>query len=176
MSQQHAKPRFCPECGARALLPRCQKSLVCSQCGFCYFHNVAAAVAGLIVHQQQLLLVKRALEPAKGLLDLPGGFVDPNESNEQALQRELREELGLQVSSMRYLFSFPNTYLYRQVSYSTVDNFFLIELHELPELQREATELSELLWCKLEDIDPAHIAFDSIRRALARVVEQNLLV
>jgi NAD+ diphosphatase len=110
MLQINNNLRYCPQCGAQRFELHCEKSLVCRDCGFTYFQNAAATVTGLIYFDNKLLLVKRAQQPCLGMLDLPGGFVDPHESNEFALQRELMEELQLKVDNMVYLFSYPNTY------------------------------------------------------------------
>ncbi len=70
----------------------------CESCDFEFYLNVAAAVAALITDEEgRLLVVVRAEEPRKGMWDLPGGFADPGESAEEALGRELAEELGLVV-------------------------------------------------------------------------------
>ena len=63
-----------------------------------------------------MLLVQRAQQPSKGKLDFPGGFVDYNGSNEQALITELLEELQLPIDNMEYLFCYPNRYLWLDVS------------------------------------------------------------
>lgn len=173
MSILKKHPLYCACCGRQGLKPRCEKSFVCQHCGFTYFHNVAAGVAAFIQYDGKVLLVKRGLEPSKGMLDLPGGFVDPNESNEEALRRELVEELQLKVKHVSYLFSFPNTYLYKQVSYNTVDSFFEVNLPRLPELFLQKSELAEFVWIAAEDINPNHIAFESIKRAIAALVERN---
>jgi NAD+ diphosphatase len=113
--------RFCPACGAAALQPCSSKSLACGQCGFTFFLNVAAAVVALIVDDGCILVTVRAEEPAAGTLDLPGGFVDPYESLEEALYREIREELGLEVVAARFLCSVWNRYVYKDVVYATID-------------------------------------------------------
>ena len=60
---------------------------------FIYYFNPSSAVACFIRNSRgELLLVRRAKEPAKGRLDLPGGFVDMHESAEEAAQREVKEE------------------------------------------------------------------------------------
>lgn len=52
---------------------------------------------GLVTKQDKVLLVKRDIEPFKGFWVLPGGHVDYNEKVEQALRREIKEELGIKV-------------------------------------------------------------------------------
>ena len=55
--------------------------------------------------------MRRAKEPAKGTLDLPGGFVDMYETVEDGMRREIKEETGLDVTEIQYLFSSPNVYV-----------------------------------------------------------------
>ena len=58
-------------------------------------NNPPLAADPLVVHEGKVLLVKRGREPFKGRWALPGGFVDPGESVEAAVLRELKEETGL---------------------------------------------------------------------------------
>ena len=68
---------YCPKCGARTFVERNEKAKQCTTCGFVYYFNPSSAVACFIRNSKgELLLVRRAKEPAKGTLDLPGGFVD----------------------------------------------------------------------------------------------------
>ena len=72
---------YCPKCGARTFVERNEKAKQCTTCGFVYYFNPSSAVACFIRNSKgELLLVRRAKEPAKGTLDLPGGFVDMYES------------------------------------------------------------------------------------------------
>ncbi|WP_339725678.1 NUDIX domain-containing protein [uncultured Paraglaciecola sp.] len=158
---------FCVKCAQPSLVKQGEKAYRCNLCDFVYFHNVAAAVCGVIVCQGQMLLVERAQQPCKGKLDFPGGFVDYNESNEQALKRELFEELQLTINVMQYLFSFPNQYLYKDVLYSTLDNFFEITLHTKPALTLQQEEVSRYLWLDLESVETKELAFASGQAALA---------
>ena len=104
---------FCPRCGSERFVEHNTKAKVCRQCGFQYYHNSSAAVAGFIISSngQELLLCTRAKNPYKGTLDLTGGFVDNEETAEEAICREIKEELNLDVTKATYLFSLPNTYL-----------------------------------------------------------------
>lgn len=113
---------YCPRCGGSHFRSYGIKANKCGDCGFVFYFNSAAAVAAIIKDSRnRVLLTKRAFEPGKGMLDLPGGFVDPLESAEEALKREILEELHLTITTCSYLGSFPNTYLYGGVVYFTCD-------------------------------------------------------
>ena len=156
----------CVKCGKPSLIRQGEKAYQCNVCGFVYFHNVAAAVSAIIVCNDQILLVERAQQPAKGRLDFPGGFVDYNESNEQALTRELLEELQLPINNMQYLFSYPNRYLFKDVLYSTLDSFFEIRLDSKPSLVLQQEEVSRYLWLDMKYMDIKQLAFVSGQDAL----------
>ncbi|MCC5886327.1 MAG: NUDIX domain-containing protein [Gammaproteobacteria bacterium] len=166
--------RFCPGCGGESLLVESAKSFRCTVCGFRYFHNVAVAVAVLIRVEDELLFARRAHAPAAGLLDFPGGFVDADETLEQAAVRELAEELGLEVDpgALRYAFSGCNRYPFAGVTYLTSDAFFLLPLPERPTL-RCADDVAEALWRPLGDIPWAELAFPTVARAVERLLEDE---
>ena len=89
---------YCPRCGSHNFAINGERSRHCSDCGFTYYANASAATAAIITNSKsEILLATRAFEPAKGKLDLPGGFVDMNETAEEALIRELKEELNINV-------------------------------------------------------------------------------
>jgi ADP-ribose pyrophosphatase YjhB (NUDIX family) len=109
-----------------------------------------------------VLFLVRANEPAKGLLAIPGGFVDAGENAEDALRREVREEVGLEVEAIRYVGTFPNQYPYRGVTYPVVDIVFQARALA-PESARPLDGCAALLWRKLDTLDDAELAFPSIR-------------
>jgi ADP-ribose pyrophosphatase YjhB (NUDIX family) len=162
--------RYCPSCGSDARIDRGGKSLRCGACGFQFFFNAAGAVAALIRHESGLLMTLRGREPGKDLLDLPGGFVDPGESAEQALHREVREELGISLREAVYFTSCPNTYRYGGVTYNTLDLAFICASEELSRI-RPADDVASSIIVPLDDIDYDRIAFESVRyfiRSFAR--------
>jgi NAD+ diphosphatase len=163
----------CVKCAQRSLIKRGEKAYQCSSCDFVYFHNVAAAVCAIIVCNKQMLLVERAQHPGKGKLDFPGGFVDYDESNEQALVRELLEELQLPVDNMQYIFSYPNRYRYKDVLYSTLDSFFEISLDTKPALVLQQEEISRYLWLDLPNVHVKQLAFASGQKALTEYLRKN---
>ncbi|MEN6493274.1 MAG: NUDIX hydrolase [Thermoguttaceae bacterium] len=93
---------YCPY-DATALQPRPDRDglmrRVCPRCGFVDYGNPRPCVAVLAEHQGRVLLVRRAVEPRKGMWDIPGGFIDQGESAEEAAIRELWEETGLRVAA-----------------------------------------------------------------------------
>jgi ADP-ribose pyrophosphatase YjhB (NUDIX family) len=160
--------RFCPGCGRRGIASEGGRRWICGACGFEYFHNVAAAAGVIVEGPEGILLIERAKEPAKGLLCLPGGFVEPGERAEEAARRECREELGWEPGELVFLFSFPNTYNYNEVPYSTCDIYFAAKVPSLePGLFRpDPRECAALVIRAPEALAPETLAFDSMRRAV----------
>ena len=138
---------------------------MCHACGFNYFVNVATAVAALLIWQGHLLFSIRKHPPARGMLDLPGGFVDPSETAEEGLQRELHEELDLVVNHLRYVCSYPNRYEYNGVCYHTLDLFYQKTFVQKPELHPR-DDIADTHWVKTTQIDFEAIAFSSMRNGI----------
>ncbi|MDY0357963.1 MAG: NUDIX domain-containing protein [Sedimentisphaerales bacterium] len=161
--------RHCLKCGAAALRLVAGKQLYCDHCGFEFYLNPAAAVAALISDAEgRLLIVERAQEPRKGTWDLPGGFVDPGESAEEALRREVREETGLEITHLRYLCSFSNRYEYMGVLYATLDLGFICEVEDASVARAAEAEVVRLLFVRPEQIDPVRFGFPSVARIVER--------
>jgi ADP-ribose pyrophosphatase YjhB (NUDIX family) len=165
--------RFCPRCGSGGLSTGNDRSFVCTGCGFEYYINAAAAVAALIRdHEQRLLLTRRAREPRKGSLDLPGGFVGVHETAEHALAREVMEELNLEVTGCSYFCSVPNTYPYGGITYFTLDLAFVCSVSDLSAI-RTGDDADGHLFVPLSDIRLEDIGFDSIREIVDRYVRAS---
>jgi NADH pyrophosphatase NudC (nudix superfamily) len=162
---RHTGFRFCPRCGSRNIEDHDGKAVLCVDCGFLYFHNTASAVAGIIETRDGIVLTKRNIEPGRDLLDLPGGFVDYGESFESALLREIKEELNLDLSDLRYFGSFPNTYVYQDVTYFTADVVFVCkaDLGSGLVLNRE---IAEAVVVRPKAVDFNQLAFESVKLIL----------
>ena len=90
---------YCPVC-ATALERRMvhgKERPVCPECRFIHFCDPKVAAITLIERAGQVLLTRRAMNPAKGRWTLPGGFVDCGEDPRDAAVRECLEETGLEV-------------------------------------------------------------------------------
>lgn len=171
----HLLERFthCPVCGSAQFVESSLKSKHCRSCGFEYFLNPSAAVAAIILNEkEELLVVKRNSEPARGTLDLPGGFCDTNETLGQAVGREVKEETGLTVNRVEFLFSLPNTYRYSGFDVPTLDSFFLCSVESIAPL-RAADDAADARWVPLNEINPLQFGLQSIRKAVTVFIERK---
>jgi len=114
MSTVDAAFRFCPACGG-ALESRQLKAgeplrPICGRCGYVHYSDPKVAVGTVIVTaEDQIVLVRRAIEPGYGLWVFPGGYVDRGEEITVAAIREAREESGLDVrlDGLINIYSYP---------------------------------------------------------------------
>jgi ADP-ribose pyrophosphatase YjhB (NUDIX family) len=106
----------------------------------------------------------------RGLLALPGGFVEPGERAEDAALRECREELGWAPERLEFLASYPNLYPYKGVPYATCDLYFRSYAPSLDpdSLDIDRGESSSVRLIGAEGLPWELVAFESTRRALRR--------
>jgi ADP-ribose pyrophosphatase YjhB (NUDIX family) len=160
---------FCPCCAAPVAPAELSPAgpFRCVSCGFVLFFNAASAVAALILRadDEHALFIRRAKDPGKGRLALPGGFVDPGESAEAAILREVKEEVGLELDGLTYLGSHANEYLYADVTYITLDLFFSGIARE-PGRASALDAVESLTWLDPMTVPLDEIAFPSMRAAL----------
>lgn len=163
---------YCPKCGSADLSFNGEKVFQCAACGLNYYINPAPAVAVILVFPDgKIVLTRRRHDPRQGTFDLPGGFVEINESIENTVSREIFEELRVSVKEMKYMGSFPNEYVYKGVSYFTCDLAFVCPIPEGTELH-PADDVSEALIIQPKDIDYQQISFPSIVNILQLYINQ----
>jgi len=166
---------YCPYC-ATALEVRevyRQQRPVCPNCRFIHFRDPKVAVIGFVTKGEQrdeVLLIRRAVDPGKGKWALPGGYMDAGEMPEAALQRELLEEVGLHVTVNAVLDIFP------MVVAGDRSQGIVLAYHAIPAYAEQTTllcddDVCEAAWFTKVKL-PTELAFESTHTLLAHWCEQ----
>lgn len=108
----HAHHRHCGRCGAPMREHDEDRAMRCDGCGLTSYPRISPSIIVLVRNGEKMLLARNASWPA-GMFSTLAGFVEPGESIEQTVHREVREEVGIAVTNLRYLGSqswpFPNS-------------------------------------------------------------------
>jgi ADP-ribose pyrophosphatase YjhB (NUDIX family) len=162
--------RFCPRCAVERspTTPPDANPFACRACGWTYYFNPTLAAAVFIRRPDgKVLFIRRARDPGRGRLAPPGGFIDAGERAEDAVRREVREEVGLEIGWPSFLASFPNEYPYRDVIYPVLDFFFVAETASDQEA-RALDDVEDFVWRDpLSEVRVEDMAFPSMQSALA---------
>lgn len=137
-------------------------------CEICAFKNPKATTTAIIIRDNKLLLLKRNQEPFKSLWDLPGGFLQEHETPKEALKRELKEELGVDVISFEFIKIIAGSYQWKEKEVPILDHFYLTEIGSDIILDEENTEFA---FVDLKIIEGKGIAFESGRKMVGWLKE-----
>lgn len=162
---------FCSECGKTVVnripegdnLPR----FICEHCDIIHYQNPKLVVGCLPVWNEQVLLCKRAIEPSYGLWTLPAGFMENQESLEEAALRESREEANanLEIENIYSVISLPH-----------INQIYVLYRAKLLDLDFYAgSESLEVQLFNEEDIPWEQLAFKTIERTLKSYFEDRKL-
>ncbi len=161
--------KFCPKCGSSHFVENNIKSKRCETCGFVYYFNPSSSTIAIIINNNdELLVATRAHDPAKGTFDLPGGFVDMNETGEEAVIREVKEETGLHVSQAKYMFSIPNTYVYSGFEVHTLDLVYLCKVDDMQNIKAE-DDVASLQFIKISELNPDLFGLRSVKEVIQEI-------
>jgi ADP-ribose pyrophosphatase YjhB (NUDIX family) len=154
---------YCPYCGSTLDMREVfhQVRPTCSLCGYVQFRDPKVAVVAFIISgdDDRLLLIRRAVEPARGKWALPGGFMDAGEMPQDAVVREVWEEVGLRVSVRHLLDIFPMAGLKRA-------GRGIVLVYRADPVDGQCGELrvrddvSDARWFRRDDV-PEELAFES---------------
>jgi ADP-ribose pyrophosphatase YjhB (NUDIX family) len=160
------KLRFCMACGGRLkpVLDDGRRRLRCRRCRWTFYGTPVPAAVALIVRGRKVLLVRRASPPYAGTWDLPGGFLEGEETPEVALRRELKEELEVETRSARFLAFFHD--IYGPAGFPVLAVLYRVTVAKGP--LATATDVSELRWFDRAALPWRQIRFRSVRDALRR--------
>ncbi|MBD1929402.1 NAD(+) diphosphatase [Trichocoleus sp. FACHB-90] len=104
--------QYCGQCATPTTQLPNERAKRCPKCGLVNYPRLSPAVIVLISRREEILLARASRFPA-GMYGLIAGFVEPGESLEETIVREVREEVGIEVKDIRYFGSqpwpFPNS-------------------------------------------------------------------
>ncbi|MEU6792782.1 NAD(+) diphosphatase [Nonomuraea wenchangensis] len=144
----HATHEFCPRCGSRTEIRTGGHIRVCPEDGSQHFPRVDPAVIMLIRDEDDRCLLARGPQWPQGRMSILAGFVEPGESLEHAVVREVAEEVGVSVIRPRYLGSQPWPF-----PRSLMLGFFADAV--TTELRPDAEEIAEARWFSREELTAA---------------------
>lgn len=137
-----------------------------NDCVLCAFENPKPTVTAIIIKNGALMVVKRNQEPWKNKWDFVGGYMQKGETPEEALKREIKEELNVE-SNLTYIEAFTGIDSYQDYQFPIVSLAYLVELNGTIQLNEENSEID---WVPLETF--SDIAFDSNQKILAYLKEK----
>jgi ADP-ribose pyrophosphatase YjhB (NUDIX family) len=165
-------PRFCHQCGGplheRLVEGEDRPRLVCSRCGFIHYRNPKVVVGVIPERAGRVLLMRRAIEPRYGAWTFPGGFMEVDETVEEAARRETEEEIGLSlaIGPLLGIYSRPSTRGSSDPERGpgVVVVVFRARVGRTPPMPGK--ECLETAWFRPEEIPWEELAFETTRWAL----------
>jgi len=158
VNEWHNRHRFCSVCGNESEVFRAGWGRKCPACGAEHFPRVDPVVIMLAEHGDRVLLGRQPQYPA-GRYSALAGFVEPGESIEEAVARELMEEAGVAVRDVRYVTSQPWPFPGQLM-------IACLATAESDALQLDANELEDAFWASRAEVEAA-LAGDPAARFLA---------
>jgi mutator protein MutT len=162
--------KYCPYCGSQEISwENGTHKMRCTTCAKSFYINEASAVIALIRDDEgRFLFTRRKNEPAAGKLDFPGGFVDIGERAEDAVIREVKEELDLNLTGVKYYTSMPNRYLFGGIVYFTLDLVYFCECGDLSGISAN-DDISDFVFVDINDVKQEDLGLESVK-----IIVQNL--
>jgi NAD+ diphosphatase len=136
--------QFCGKCGRRTEDGQDERAKVCPRCHLVNYPRVSPAVIVAVVKNNQILLANN-IRFKSGYYSVLAGFVEPGENLEECVAREIKEEVGISVTNIRYFASqpwpFPNSLMVA----------FLAD-YAGGEIKTDETEIREAGWFKADSL------------------------
>ena len=155
--------RFCGACGQPMAKAPGERAMKCA-CGHVAYPRISPAMMVLVRRGPSILLARNVAVPAGGRMSALAGFLEPGESIEEAVHREVREEVGIEVKDLRYFASQSWPYPHALMIAFTAE-------YAGGELRCDPAEIAEARWFGPGDALPELSPRQSISRAL---IDENL--
>lgn len=163
----YAQNRYCGKCGSKTDLKADERAITCTNCGNTVYPKISPAIIVAIVNGDNILLANNNnFRP--NWYSLVAGYADIGESLEETVKREVKEEVGLDVTNIRYYKSQPWPF-----SGSMMIGFFAYA-DEAQTIQVDNKEISHAAWYKRDNL-PNHPTNLSIAGEMIDLFENNQL-
>lgn len=164
--------QFCPKCGSKAKR-KLHNLLACPNCGYDFYINPASTNAVILENSKgEILIVKRKFEPKKGYLDLPGGFIEAGESLEESAIREVKEEIGVDISQVSYFRCYPDEYLFQGINIQTLGFILTAKIADDAKII-VSDDVAEANFYPKSNLPIGKIAFKSLRQGLIDYLKEK---
>ena len=154
--------RFCGRCGTPTRNRADERAKECPACGYVAYPRVTPAMMVLITRGHELLLARAQRFPP-GMFSALAGFVEPGETIEDCIRREVREEVGLEVGGIRYFASqswaFPHSLM---IAYTAE--------HSGGDIRIDDAEIAEARWFPVDDLPKLPSSMSIARRLIDATV------
>lgn len=158
---------FCPKCGGKCTKFLERGYLKCRECEYIFYVTPNPSVGGLILNEEdKILLIKRKNNPHKGALDIPAGFTERSETLEQALKREMLEEVGLSNFNFEYFNSTAGDYEYLGVVKQFICANFVIRINSTEHSLNAGDDAESFKFYGFDEIDYNEIKFTTSKNAI----------
>ena len=165
---------FCRRCGAKLTLSG-GHVFTCPNRHTIYANSSPATAVILTNEINQVLVLRRAVNPGKGALDFPGGFCDGAETPEACTYRELEEETGIaasQISPLTYVASGIDNYDYSGEKVPVLSLFYAATCNSNVPL-RAGDDAESIKFVPIEDLSPEDFHFESAQ-AIVPLIQSQL--
>ena len=156
--------QYCGRCGNKTEYMPGERGKKCSVCGFMSFPRLSPATITAVIKDKQILLSQYAAFRGRGMHTIIAGFVEPGETLEECIHREVFEEVGVRVKNIRYLKSqpwpFPNSLMMG----------FVAE-YDSGEITVDEKEIANADWFDLNSLPETPPPLSIARRIIDWVVE-----
>lgn len=176
--RQLNEQKFCGWCGSAVKYKDTWVSK-CTSCKYENYINPKPCSNTIIVKNGLVLLARRAIEPALGKFDLPGGFADiTDQSMEETVLREVKEELGITSKDLGEVYYFTSKkspiYNWQNTGIQNLSFFYVCKLkNDSRVIKVNKEENSEIIWITKNDLPNIDFAWDIDRQMLIRYFEEN---
>lgn len=165
--------KFCPHCGSELKSTNIKEKKTCAN-GHDIYIEPRPSAGGIIENEKgEILIIIRKFEPYRGSLDIPAGFCKIDETLEQALIRELKEEVNLDVKNFEYFGSYNGDYPYENINERSLLAVFHIRVDSSEVNLKAGDDAESFTFLKPEEIDLTKVTTPKGNRILHDFLQQK---